>query len=253
MRIVCLGLVLVCLFGVGIRSFADGGEGYKAFLEGRKLLAKDDPEAALVQLRKALKSLSHWGFVHLEMAQAFRKLGELGKEAQRAIEEATRLLPTNPRAHLFAGYFWESAGKPQRALRHFRQALALGHPSAGACVHVAQFALRINEKAHSLACLQQLSRLPQYRERAHLLIAKHLQARGAWVEAARHWRIVSYTSNTVFKLQETLAFFTNHLNAQEKPIQTQWRRDIVRIERKISQIAPRRSKRNLRPLLPSSR
>jgi tetratricopeptide (TPR) repeat protein len=250
---VFLCLVFIVLFVFGARGFADSGEGYKAFLEGRRLLAKDDPEAALVQLRKALKSLSHWGFVHLEMAQAFRKLGESGKEAKRAIEEATRLLPTNPRAHLFAGYFWESAGKPQRALRHFRQALLLGHPSIGACFHIAQFALRINEKAHHLGCLQQLSRFPQYRERANLLMAKHLQARGAWVEAARHWRIVSLTSNTLFKLQETLAFFTNHLSAQEKPIQAQWRRDIERIERKIRQIAPKRSKRNLRPLLPSSR
>ena len=134
-----LGFLLVgALLCIQAQSLAENTNGYKEFTKARKALKSGDAELALKHLRKALKTLSHWGLVHLEIAVAFRQLGEFGKEANEAIKQATRLLPKNPRAHLFAGFFWEGAGEPKKAHHHFLRAVQLGHPSPEGCLHAAR-------------------------------------------------------------------------------------------------------------------
>lgn len=257
----CLGSVkrvvlsawVVGLLCVQARFPAEASGGYKAFLAGRKALAEGDADLALKHLRDARKTLSHWGLVHLEIAVAFRQLGEFGQEARVAVKEAVRLLPQNPRAHLFAGFFWEGAGESKQAHHHFLRAVALGHPSQDACLHAARLALTFKRNQDVLACLQTLRRQTKYERAAHLLLAQNLQELGRIQESAYHWRWLSARSYAVFELQLCLSFFLRYADQQPPRDKRQWRVEIQRIEQKLRGAAPQSSKRDLRPLLPSKR
>ncbi|MCB9637969.1 MAG: hypothetical protein H6727_03580 [Myxococcales bacterium] len=249
-----LGALLIgTLLCVQAQSLAENTNGYKAFTAARKALKNGDAELALKHLRKSLKTLSHWGLVHLEIAVAFRQLGEFGKEAGEAIKQATRLLPQNPRAHLFAGFFWEGAGKPKKAHYHFLRAVQLGHPSPEGCLHAARLALTYGQQKEVLACLQTLRRTVKYERPAHLLLAQSFEAAGKIDDSAYHWRWLTARSLSVFELQRCLAFFLRHIDKQPKKTQRTWKTEIKYIERKLEKLAPKRPDRRLRPLLPSRR
>lgn len=246
-------LLCVWLPCVWLPCTAQASGGYKAFMAGRKALAEGDADLALKHLRNARKTLSHWGLVHLEIAVAYRQLGEFGQEARVAVQEAVRLLPQNPRAHLFAGFFWEGAGESKKAHHHFLRAVELGHPSQDACLHAARLALRFKRHQDVLPCLQILRRQTKYERAAHLLLAQNLEAISRIQESAYHWRWLSARSYALFELQLCLSFFLRYADQQSPKNKRSWRADIQHIERKLRSLAPHSPKRDLRPLLPSKR
>ena len=90
-------------------------------------------------LRALLNKHTNWGLVHLQLGILELSINPDPAPAQKLLERATILLPTNPRAHFQLGMAHITAGNCGLALSHLKQAISLrpkftqAHQQKAAC------------------------------------------------------------------------------------------------------------------------
>lgn len=249
-----LGLMLFGLLWCGESHARGKDQGPAYFRKGTEALRKGQYYQATQLLQKSLKTLSHWGLAHLELARAMQFNGDPMKAIEGHLQKALTSLPRNPRAQLFAGQFYEAQGRAQKALPHYQKAVKLGHFAPTACLRASALLLSSNKGARAIPCLKKLLQRKPAPQETYRLLAKAHQQTGQWDAAARWWQqAVARQPDSLALLQTVFAFYQQHIDQQPAPIKRRWRRDRRQLQRKLRKLLPRKTYRRLRPLLPSKR
>jgi tetratricopeptide (TPR) repeat protein len=95
------------------------------FHKARELAAAGELQAAASLLERSLEAFPGWGLPHLELADILMRTDADPARQGRALAEARRLEPQNPRAWALSAVWFERRGEPEAAIDACRRALAL--------------------------------------------------------------------------------------------------------------------------------
>lgn len=95
------------------------------FRRARELASAGDLQGAAALLEQSIGGFPGWGLPYVELAEVLMRAG--GEEARqgRALAEARRLEPQNPRAWALSALWFERQGETQAAIQACERALAL--------------------------------------------------------------------------------------------------------------------------------
>jgi tetratricopeptide (TPR) repeat protein len=227
-------------------------DGTQLFREGQQAMQRGQYAEALALLQLAAKELPHWGLVHLELAQAMYQNSLDEKAIAHTLQTAEKLIPHNPRLHLWAGFFWEGKGHSGRALQHYKQAMHLGHTSPEACLRAAQLWLTQKQPQPAIACLRKVLNISQAKVAAHRLLAQAYEQDGNIEQAAKYWLLfLALQPDTIPRLQQVYLFFARHANARPNNQRKTWNRTMSNLQQRIARLMPKDNQRTMRPLRPS--
>jgi tetratricopeptide (TPR) repeat protein len=134
------------------------------FSRGRALLQAGNPAGAVTELEKAVAALPTWGLAQIELAEALMAAGESPERQEKALEEARKLLPDNPRAWVLSARWLERNGKPEDAIGACRKALELSSNLVDTRIQLGLLLAQLGRPSEAIPVLQQaISERPQER------------------------------------------------------------------------------------------
>lgn len=142
-------------------------------------------ESARRRLEAAIEAAPDLALPYTALAAHLRRQGD-DAGARRRLRQALEVDPSHPGALLLLGDLERERGRVEEARRAYRRALARADDEPGVLLALGELEVEAGRSAEARSWLERVLHLDPEHFRAHLLLARLAEARGALEDAAWH-------------------------------------------------------------------